>query len=284
MAVRDTAEQVTAAAPADLAAARTATAGGLVGHPAVAALSYWVTQYRRTWRSGVFSSFVIPLMWLSAIGFGVGGYIDRGPGPLGMEYLSYLAPGLLASVLFTSGGGEATWPVYGAIHWNRQYLAMLATPLRVTDVLLGHLGFVTARLGVNAVAFFLAMALFGTLHSPWAPLGLAAAILTGLAGATPMYAFAVIVKSESRFPVLYRFGVVPVTLFSGVFFPIEQLPGLFQPLAWASPLWHGVELCRAAVLGVTPALPVALHVGYLVLWTALGFLAARAALTRRLVV
>ncbi|HEX6075113.1 MAG TPA: ABC transporter permease [Micromonosporaceae bacterium] len=257
---------------------------GLTGHPAVAALSYWLTQYRRTWRSGVFSSFVIPLMWLSAIGLGVGGYIDRGPDRLGVDYLSYLAPGLLASVILNSGGGECTWPVYGAIKWNRQYLAMLATPLRVVDVVLGHLGFVIARMLMNAVAFFVAMALFGTLHSAWAPLAVLAAVLTGLAAATPIYAFAVVAKSESRFPVLYRFGVVPVTLFSGVFFPIDELAGPLRLLAWVSPLWHGVELCRAATLGVAPDLPAVLHGGYLMLWAGAGFVLARRLLTRRLVV
>lgn len=254
------------------------------GHPAVAALSYWITQYRRVWRSGVFSSFVIPLMWLAAIGLGVGGYVDRGPDRLGVDYLSYLAPGLLASVIWTSGGTECSWPVYSAIHWNKQYLAMLATPLRVVDVLLGHLGFVTLRMLMNTAAFFVAMALFGTLHSVWSPLAVLAAVLTGLAAATPMHAYAVVVKSESRFPVLYRFVVVPVTLFSGVFFPIDQLPLLLRVLAWVSPLWHGVELCRAATLGIAPALPVLAHVGYLALWAGLGFLLARRVLTRRLVV
>jgi lipooligosaccharide transport system permease protein len=258
-------------------AVREAVTGGagLTDHPAFAALSYWFIQYRRTWRSGVFSSFVIPLMWLAAIGLGVGGYIDQAPGTPGVNYLSYLAPGLLASVILTAAGGECTWPVYGAIKWNRQYLAMLATPLRVVDILLGHLGFVAARMLMNAVAFFVAMALFGTLHSARAPLAVVAAVLTGLAAATPTYAFAVAVKSESRFPVLYRFGVVPVTLFSGVFFPIDQLPGLLRVLAWLSPLWHGVELCRAATLAVSPALPVAMHVGYLMLWVGAGLVLAR---------
>jgi lipooligosaccharide transport system permease protein len=260
------------------------TGPGLARHPAVAALSYWITQYRRVWRSGVFSSFVIPLMWLAAIGLGVGGYVDRGPDRLGVDYLSYLAPGLLASVIFTSGGAECTWPVYGAIKWNRQYLAMLATPLRVVDVLFGHLGFVSLRMVMNAVAFFIAMALFGTLHSVWSPLAVPAAVLTGLAAATPMYAYAVVVRSENRFAVLYRFGVVPVTLFSGVFFPVDQLPLLLRVLAWVSPLWHGVELCRAATLGVATALPVLAHAGYLVLWAALGLVLARRLLTRRLVV
>ncbi|MGH3657311.1 MAG: ABC transporter permease, partial [Micromonosporaceae bacterium] len=136
---------------------------------------------------------------------------------------------------------------------------------------------------LNAVVFFAAMWLFGTLDSWWAPLGVLAAVLTGLAAATPTYAFAAAISSETRFVLLYRLGVLPVTFFSGVFFPVTQLPAVMQPLAWLSPLWHGVELCRAATLGFTPSLPWPLHVGYLALWVVAGFLLARRYLTRRLI-
>ncbi|MGH3646453.1 MAG: ABC transporter permease [Micromonosporaceae bacterium] len=256
----------------------------VLDHPATAALSYWFTQYRRTWRSSVYSSFVIPLLWLSAIGYGVGGFIDAGPATLGYDYLTYLAPGLLAVVVFHTGVGDCSWPVYGSFKWNKQYLPMLASPLRIVDVVAGHIGFATVRMAMAAGAFFAAMLLFGTVHSPWAPLALPAALLTGLAAATGTYAFATTVTSDNRFALLFRFVVVPVTMFSGVFFPVAQLPGAVRPLAWLSPLWHGVELCRAAVLGVEPPLHWLLHAGYLALWAGVGFLLARRLLERRLVV
>ena len=257
----------------------------LAGHPAAAAFGYWLTQYRRTWRSGLFSSFIIPLLWLSSIGLGVGTYIDRGSGGYaGVGYLAYLAPGLLASLAFNTGVGISTFPVYGAIKWNKQFLAMLASPLRVTDVLAGLLGFVVVRVGMTVGAFFAVMLGFGAVRSAWAPLALLAALLTGLAVATPACAYAATVKSEMRFALLNRFAVVPLTLFSGVFFPIEQLPVVLRPLAWLSPLWHGAELCRAATLGVAPAWPAIAHTGYLLAWTAVGFLLARVTFTRRLIV
>ncbi|MGH3715533.1 MAG: ABC transporter permease [Micromonosporaceae bacterium] len=256
----------------------------VLDHPASAALSYWFTQYRRTWRSSVYSSFVIPLLWLTAIGYGVGGFIEAGPGTLGFDYLSYLAPGLLASIVFNTGVGECSWPVYGSIKWNKQYLPMMATPLRIVDVVAGHLGFATVRMAMTAVAFFVAMLLFGTVHSAWAPLALLAAVLTGLAAATGTYAYATTITSDNRFALLYRFLVVPLTMFSGVFFPISQLPAVVRPLAWLSPLWHGVELCRAAVLGTAPPLHWLLHVAYLGLWVGVGFALSRRLLARRLVV
>ena len=258
--------------------------GGLMAHPATAALNYWLVLYRRTWRTSVFSSFVIPLMWLTAIGLGVGSYIDRGSADLGVAYLSYLAPGLLASIVLQTGVEEMSWPVYSAIHWKKTYAPMLASPLRVGDIVLGHIGYVTFRMTITAGFFFVTMAVFGTLHSAWAPLALPAALLTGLATATPVYAFTAAVRQENRLPLLFRFVVVPLTLFSGVFFPVDGLPAVVRPLAWLSPLWHGVELCRAATLGTGAPLWPVLHVGYLAVWAVVGFVLVRTILTRKLVV
>lgn len=253
--------------------------------PAAAALGYWLAQYRRTWRGGLFSSFVIPLLWLSSIGLGVGGFIDRDGGEYaGVGYLAYLAPGLLVSLAFNAGVAACTFPVYGAIKWSKQFTAMLAAPLRVTDMLAGLFGFVAIRTGIVAAGFFIVMLLFGTVRSAWAPLAVGVALLVGLAVAAPSCAYAARARSEIQFALLNRFVVVPLTLFSGVFFPISQLPAFLQPAAWASPLWHAVELSRSAVLGMPAGLPAVLHVGYLAAWAIAGFMLARAALTRRLIV
>jgi lipooligosaccharide transport system permease protein len=82
---------------------------------------------------------------------------------------------------------------------------------------------------------------------------------------------------------LFRFGIVPMFLFSGTFFPITQLPGWLQPVAYVTPLWHGVALSRSITLGLEPPFPWALHVGYLAIWIALGTLAAFHFFHRRLV-
>src|SRR5690606_17289658 len=135
--------------------------------------------------------------------------------------------------------------------------------------------FVAIRMAMNAAVFFVAMWLFGALHSGTAPLAVLAAVLTALAAATAAYAFTAWVSSETRFVLLYRLGVLPVTFFSGVFFAIEQLPLAVRPLAWFSPLWHGVELCRAATLGTASALPWPLHVASLMVWVVAGYPVAR---------
>jgi len=93
-----------------------------------------------------------------------------------------------------------------------------------------------------------------------------AALLTGLAFSAPIAAYAATAESDTAFSAIFRFLVVPMFLFSGTFFPISNLPVAIQPIAWLSPLWHGVELSRALALGTigqAPGLAVA-HVAVLV--------------------
>ncbi|MFZ5850157.1 MAG: ABC transporter permease [Actinomycetota bacterium] len=247
------------------------------------AYAYWVFQYRRTWRGSLVRSLVEPVLFLAAMGLGLGSLVNATAGGVGgVGYLQFVAPGLLAAVAMQTAVGEATYPVMGAIRWNRQYHAMLATPLRVVDVLLGHLLWIATRVVGVSAAFLLVTAAFGVLHSPWALLALPTALLVGLAFATPVIAFAALQRNDSGFALLYRFGVMPLFLFSGTFFPVDQLPASVRPLAYATPLWHGVELTRALFLG-SPRLGASLgHVGFLVGLAALGLALAYRAFHRRL--
>ncbi len=97
--------------------------------------------------------------------------------------------------------------------------------------------------------YLVIMAAFGTVHSALAILALPVGVLTGLAFAAPIAAFAAAQQNDTGFSTIYRFGLIPLFLFSGTFFPIAQLPGWLQPVAQATPLYHGVALCRGLVLG-----------------------------------
>jgi lipooligosaccharide transport system permease protein len=250
------------------------------------ALAHWMVQYRRTWRGTAVSSVLQPLGFLAAMGLGLGVLVDRGTGATslsGVGYLQFLAPGLLAASAMQAAAFESTYPVMGAIKWNRQYHAMLASPLRVVDVLSGHLLFVAFRLTTNVAVFLALIWLFRAVDSPWAALMLPVAVLTGVAYATPIFAFAASQDNDSGFAMLFRFGIVPMFLFSGTFFPISQLPDWLQPVAWGVPLWHGVAECRELALGQATVAMSAVHVGYLLLWAVGGFLLAWRQFTRRLV-
>ena len=149
----------------------------------------------------------------------------------------------------------------------------------------GHLTFVVLRLAFTAAVFTLVVALFGVFTSvPGAVGAWLAAVLTGVAFAFPIYGYAAGAKSEQSFALIYRIGVIPMFLFSGAFFPVENLAAPLEVVARVLPLWHGVELCRGAALGGLEPLPALGHVAYLVALAVAGGWWAVRRLTGRLVI
>jgi len=252
----------------------------------VAAFRCWLTVYRRTWRSSIWSSVFGPLFYLGALGFGLGSLVNRhGTASLGgVSYLAFVAPAILASSAMNSAMGEASYPVFGSVKWNKIYVAAQATPLRPGDIYRGHLLFMTMRIAMNTALVTVYMAVFGATGSWWAVLAWPAATLTGVAFAAPIAAWAVTIKTESTFAYLFRFGMMPLMLFSGTFFPLSQLPGWLRPVAYATPLWHGVALCRGLSLGDASPLGALGHVAYLAVLTAIGVWAGTRTYRRRLYV
>ena len=114
-------------------------------------LEFFFAQYRRIWRGTAVTSVVTPVVYLLALGVGLGVFVDRSADlPEGISYLEFVAPGLMAATAMQLASFEASWPVLSAIKWDRQYHAMLATPLRVRDVMLGHQAFFAFRLLLTA--------------------------------------------------------------------------------------------------------------------------------------
>lgn len=248
------------------------------------ALEYWLRTYRGTWRGSAFSSFLAPLLYLGSLGFGLGALVDAGSGGVeGVPYARFVAPGVLAVSAMQCAIGEMTYPVMAAIVWQRVYFAMIATPLRVVDVVLGHVAFVLLRLLMVTVAFAGVGAALGAFRSAWVLVGVPVAVLCGLAHATPVMAFAAGRESDAGFALLFRLVMVPMSLFAGTFFPVDQLPAVLRPVAWLTPLWHGTETIRALLLGRAELWPVLGHVAYLALWAAAGLVLAVDQYRRRLV-
>ncbi len=250
------------------------------------AFQCWLTVYRRTWRSSIWSSLLGPLFYLGAMGFGLGTLVDKhGTASLGgVSYLDFVAPAILASGVMNTAMGEASYPVFGSVKWNKIYIGAQASPLRPADIFRGHLMFMTMRIAMNAGIVTLFICAFGAARSPLVVLAWPAAILTGLAFAAPIAAWAVTVKSENSFSYVFRFVMMPLMLFSGTFFPVSQLPVWIRPLAYATPLWHGVALCRGLSLGQI-GLPEALgDVAYLAVLAGAGIWAGARTYTRRLYV
>jgi len=236
---------------------------------------------RRTWRGQVLSSFVQPVLILLGMGITVGGYVDRG-GALGVPYLDYIAPGLLASTVAQIAVAESMWPVLGGFMWNRAFHGMIATPLRPAEILRGLSAYMLLRTGLPAASFLVVMIAFGAAHSPWAIAVLPVSALLTASFSGLIMAYTASITSDNMFALLFRFAIIPMTLFAGVFFPVSAMPLLARWIAYASPLWHGVELCRYATLGLPSALPVVAHAGYLALWAAVGYELARRRFAKRL--
>ena len=253
---------------------------------AVREFRYWLTNYRRTWRGSIYSSVLSPLLYLGAMGVGLGTLVDaHGTASLGgLSYLTFLAPGLLAAAAMQAAVEESTYPVLGSVKWRRTYYAATASPLRPADLFHGHLLFTTMRLAMNSAIFLAVMAAFGTVASPWAIAALPAAVLTGLAFAAPIEAWAITVTKDTSFALIFRFGLIPLFLFSGTFFPVTQLPVWLRPLAYATPLWHGVALCRSLTLGTATLGGSLAHVAYLATLAAVSVAAGNRTYRRRLYV
>jgi lipooligosaccharide transport system permease protein len=243
-----------------------------------------MAAWRHFWRSSLISTVLEPALFLAAMGLTLGSLVDRGEGaPGGVSYLAFLAPGLLAAAAMQNATFESTYPVLGAIKWDKTYEAVLATPAGVRDILAGHLLYVAFRVGTSAALFLAVLAMFGAAASPLAVLALPAALLTGMAFAAPITAFAARLDNDTGFSGLQRFLILPMFLFSGTFFPVSQLPAFFEWLAYVTPLWHGVALSRGLALGTLEAALAAAHVGYLLLWFAVGVALASRSYRRRLV-
>jgi lipooligosaccharide transport system permease protein len=116
----------------------------------------------------------------------------------------------------------------------------------------------------------------------WGIGAVAAAILTGSAMSGAILAFTASIKSDNMFALLFRFAIIPMTLFAGVFFPVEAMPLVARLIAYVSPLWHGVELCRYATTGVPSSVSPVWHIGYLLLWAGAGYALARWRFAKRL--
>jgi len=249
-------------------------------------VDYWAITYKRTYKASLISSFLTPLLYIVAMGVLLGGFIEGDPAKLegATTYLAFVAPGMVAAQTMTTVFGHTTYMLMGMIKWNKIHDGMLATPLAVPDLIASHLGFVVFRVGLVSGVFMAVMAPFGVFESVTGTIvAFFAQLLLGLAFAACVYAFTAGLKDESAFSLLFRFGLIPMFLFSGAFFPISNLDPWLEHLAQATPLWHGVDLTRMLVLGRVDGSLATIHVVYLVALAAIGWWWANRRLTRRLV-
>jgi len=224
--------------------------------------------YRRLWHRSLAFGFLQPVLFLTAMGLGLGTLMQ--PSDLsafgGVPYVDWLGPGLLAAMAMQTATFESTYPIMNKIMWGRNYEAILSTPLGIRHIVLGELGWSAFRIP----------------RTPMAILAIPFAVLTGLAFSACLIAFTATQKNDVGFSAVFRFVINPLFLFSGTFFPLSQLPEPLQLVAWATPLFHGVELVRGAVLDTLDPVTAPLHLAYLLAMFTIGATLAERNLTRRM--
>jgi lipooligosaccharide transport system permease protein len=251
--------------------------------PVVRVVEREVRVFARLWRGAVFSTFLAPVLFLAAMGLGLGGLVDSHTGKVaGLTYLDFVAPGLLVASAMQIAANESMWPVLGAVKWVKNFHATVATSITSGELVVGYVAWVAMRSVLGSAAFLLVAAALGAVPSVWGVLAIPASALCAAAFCAPLTAFSVGLESDLAFPVIMRVGVMPLFLFSGTFFPISQLPGWLRPLAAISPLWHGAELARGATTGTLHFWADVVHVAVLLACVGAGLLWGRRAFTRRL--
>ncbi len=240
---------------------------------------------RRTFRGTLFTNFLMPFLYLTAMGVGLGGFIDSSSAQHslgGLTYLAYIAPGLLATTAMQTAVFESTYPVMSGFKWQRVYFSMAATPLDATDIVFAQLAFIAFRAFTACGVFLLVMAAYGALDDALgAVLALLVVVLLAIAYAAPVAGLSARMKSENGFSLIYRLGLMPMFLFSGAFFPISQL-GRLAWIAYLTPIWNGVDLARMLTTGTVDLWPALAHTAYLLAWAVFGWFYAVSGFRRRL--
>lgn len=223
------------------------------------------------------STFLEPILYLLSIGIGVGGLVGEieGPGGRLTDYRSFVAPALLATSAMFGAVFDTIVTVFIKYKYLHTYDAVLATPLSPWDVVKGEALWGQARLALHATVYLVTMAVLGLILSPWAVLALPAALLIGYAFSGVGLLVATVLRAWTDFDYVIV-AVMPMFLFSGVFFPLSQYPDWLAQVVRLTPLYQGVALERALVFGeIGPGLLVA--VAYLLL---LGWGTSRLAAAR----
>jgi lipooligosaccharide transport system permease protein len=252
-------------------------------HAALIVVEGMWTWYRRNWRATVVSSVVQPVLFLLALGFGLGSQVRPTEATGGLAYVVYLAPALLVATSVQIATFESTYPILSAFKWQQTYLGIAASPITPAQIFGGHLIWVGLRLGVSGAAYLVVAAALGALTGFGVFLSLLVSVLAGLAFSAPVAAYSATLQTEGQqFSALFRFVVMPMTLFAGTFFPVSQLPEWVRPLAWVTPLWHGTELSRGAAFGGLSPLAACGHLAFLLAMLGAGTWFGVRTFTRRL--
>ena len=220
---------------------------------------WFVAEYRLRNMSKWFGAIVAfglgnPVLYLLSVGIGIGALVDNvsgGDNPLGVPYLTFLAPALLATAAIQSAMDETTFPTMQGFLWDKSFFSMIATQLMGRDIVGGIMIASSIRCIFNTITYGLVLVLFGAIGIESLFALVVAAIFAGISFAAVMLAVTSFVKQDDGFyAIVGRFVIAPMFMFSGTFYPLESLPIYLQWIGWISPVWHATNLGRNLSYGL----------------------------------
>ena len=235
--------------------------------------------WTKFYKASILGNLGEPLLYLLAMGWGLGrmvGNVD------GIPYIQFLAPGLVCSTAMYAATFECTFGSFTRMTRQNTYDAILATPVSLEDIVAGEILWGASKGLLSGTAMLVVMSLFGLVTSFWSILALALVFLIGLLFASLSMIVTARAPSYDFFSYYFTLVIAPMFLFSGIFFPVSNLPVWAQTFAWFLPLTHGVSASRALFAG---------NVGWVIagdlLWLAgfftIAFVIALKSIRRRLI-
>jgi len=231
------------------------------------------TIFRKYWKSILAPNFIDPLLYLGALGLGLGAFIREG-GINGQTYLQYIAPGLLASNAMWAASFESTFNTYVKLKIDRVYEAITTTPVNAEDVVAGEYLWAGTRAALYGTAFLAVLTVLGLvftpenplISSPWALLLPPVLLVIGFMFSVMGTLFTSLIQRIDLYAYYFTLVITPLFLFSGIFFPVEGFPAPVPQIAWLNPLYHAVNVCRQLASGPSPS--VLLDVAWILVFTA----------------
>jgi lipooligosaccharide transport system permease protein len=205
--------------------------------------------YTKLYLSSIALNFVEPVLYLAALGLGLGAYVKE---INGVPYVNFIAPGIIASSAMFAATYECSYGTYVRMTYQKTFDAILATPVNVNDLIAGEMCWGATKSVLYGTIIMIVIAAFGLVASPFLLLVVPLLFLSGLISAEISLIFTAVVPGIDSFNYFYTLFMTPMFLFSGIFFPISSLPAVVGKIAFFTPLYHLVNICRAFSDG-TPA-------------------------------
>jgi lipooligosaccharide transport system permease protein len=207
---------------------------------------HWIV-YTKLYKTSFALNFAEPALYLVAMGFGLGAFVKE---IHGQPYVKFIAPGIIASSSMFAAVYECTYGTYIRMTFQKTFDAILATPVNLGELVAGELVWGATKSVIFGITIMIVVALFGLVDSMLILLTLPFIFLCGLIFSQLSIMFAAIVPGIDSFSYFYTLFMTPLFLFSGIFFPLDAMPKVIQDLAFFTPLYHLVNICRLFSSGI----------------------------------